>query len=113
MVSVKEKARHNIVLGIDQRDERKRTTDEVSKRNGSTSKLAAYGTPGSVRGKPAYCLDGVRHKSGMDLIEAFVWNVGSCRPDAKGETQGGGPTQGESTNAGHSGGVARSSDEGP
>jgi len=49
----------------------------------------------------------------MNLIEAFVWNVGSCRPDVKGETQGGGPTKGESTNAGHSGGVARSSEEVP
>ena len=98
---------------MSQEDERKRTTDEVSKRNESTSKLAAYQTPGSVRGRPADCPDGVRHKGGMNLIQAFVWNVGSCRPDAKGETQGGGPTKGESTDAGHSGGVARSSDEGP
>ncbi len=64
-------------------------------------------------GEPAYRLDGVRYKGGMNLIEAFVRNVGSCRPDAKGETQGGGPTKGESTDAGHSGGVARSSEEGP
>ncbi len=49
----------------------------------------------------------------MNLIEASVWNVGSCRPDAKGETQGGGPTKGESTDAEHSGGVARSSEEVP
>ena len=32
VVSVKEKALHRIVSGEDQRDERKRTTDEVSKR---------------------------------------------------------------------------------
>jgi len=43
----------------------------------------------------------------MNLIEAFVWNVGSCRPDAKGETQSGSPTKGESTDAGHSGGITR------
>lgn len=49
----------------------------------------------------------------MNLIEAFVWNVGSCRPDVKGETQDGGPIESESTDAGHSGGVACSSDEGP
>jgi len=23
----------------------------------------------------------------MNLIQAFVWNVGTCHPDAKGETQ--------------------------
>ena len=49
----------------------------------------------------------------MNLIEAFVWNVGSCRPDAKGETQGGSPTKGERTNAGHSGGITCSSEELP
>jgi len=32
VVSVKEKARHKTVSGVDQRVERKRTTDEVSKR---------------------------------------------------------------------------------
>lgn len=62
-------------------------------------------------GRPAYCLDGVRHKSGTNLIEAFVWNVGTCRFDDKGETQGGGPTKGESTDAKHRGGLPRSSDE--
>lgn len=35
----------------------------------------------------AYCLDGVRHKDGMNLAQAFVWNVGNCHPDAKGEIQ--------------------------
>ena len=34
-----------------------------------------------------YCLGGVRHRDGMTLILAFVWNVGSCRSDVKGETQ--------------------------
>jgi len=57
-------------------------------------------------------LGGVRHKGGMNLILAFVGNVGSCRPDVKGEIQGGSPTKGESTEAGHSGGVACSSGEG-
>ena len=32
VVSVKEKSRHRIVAGVDQGAERKRTTDEVSKR---------------------------------------------------------------------------------
>ena len=49
----------------------------------------------------------------MNLIEAFVWNVGNCRPDAKGETQGGDPTKGESTDAGHSDGITCISEEVP
>ncbi len=39
-------------------------------------------------------------------------NVGTCRPDAKGRTQVGSPYKGASTDAGHRGGVTRSSDEG-
>jgi hypothetical protein len=52
-----------------------------------TSKLEASLTPGQTQGEPAYCLGGVRHKGGVNLIQAFVRNVGSCRPDVKGETQ--------------------------
>jgi len=44
-------------------------------------------TPGQGQGKPAYCLGDVRHKGGVTLIQALVRNVGSCRPDVKGETQ--------------------------
>ena len=40
-----------------------------------------------------------------------MWNAGTCRPDAKGETQIGGPYKGEITDAGHRGGVVRSRDE--
>lgn len=47
------------------------------------------------------------------MDQALVRNVGTCRPDDKGETQEGGPLKGLSTEAGHGGGVARSSDEGP
>ncbi len=49
----------------------------------------------------------------MNLIEAFVRNVGSSRPDAKGETQDGGPTKGESTDVGYSGGITCCSEEVP
>jgi len=75
------------VLGEDQRDEFKRTADEVSKVIQMTSKLVAFFTSGLVQGKPVYCLNGVRHRGGMNLIQAFVGNVGTCRPDAKGEIQ--------------------------
>ena len=49
----------------------------------------------------------------MTLIQASMWNAGTCRPDVKGEIQIGGPYEGESTDAGHRGGATRSSDEGP
>ena len=75
------------MLGEDQRDELKRTADEVSKVIQMTSKLVAFFTSGLVQGKPVYCLNGVRHRGGMNLIQAFVGNVGTCRPDAKGEIQ--------------------------
>ncbi len=79
--------------------------------NKATSKLGAYGTPGWVQERPAYCLGGVRHKGGVNLNQAFVWNVGTCGPDDKGETQVRGPHEGESTDAGRRGGITRSSDE--
>lgn len=62
-------------------------------------------------GRPAYRPGGIRHKGGVSLTRALVWNVGTCRLDGKGETQAGGPCKGESTDARHRGGVARSSEE--
>ena len=29
----------------------------------------------------------IRHKGSANLIQALVWNVGTCRPDDKGEIQ--------------------------
>ena len=53
------------------------------------------------------------HEGGVTLNQASMWNAGTCRSDAKGEIQIGGPYEGESTDAGHRGGATRSSDEGP
>ncbi len=69
-------------------------------------------TPGSVWGRPAYCPHGVRHKGGVTLIQALVWNGGTCRSAVKGEAQVGSPHKGESTEAEHRGGAARSRGEG-
>jgi hypothetical protein len=63
-------------------------------------------------GKPAYCPVGIRHEGGVTLNQALLWNVGTCRPDAKGEPQVGSPHEGESTEAGHRDGATRSRDEG-
>ena len=63
--------------------------------------------------KSAYCPTGVRHVGGVTLSQALMRNVGTRRPDAKGETQADSLRKGESTDAGHGGGVARSRVEGP
>jgi hypothetical protein len=60
-----------------------------------------------------YCPTGVRHEGGVTLIQALVRNVGTCRPDAKGEAQADRICKGESTDAGHRGGVVRNRDKGP
>ena len=40
-----------------------------------------------ARGVPVYGPSGIRHEGGVKSIQALVRNVGTCRPDAKGETQ--------------------------
>ena len=87
MVSVKEKSGQRILAGKSQGDERKRTIDEVSKQMRWRRNRGASVIPGLAQEKPVYCLGGVRHKDGVNLIRAFAWNLGICRPDAKGETQ--------------------------
>ena len=62
------------------------------------------------RGHLESCLFGIRHKGGVNLIQAFVWNVGTCRLDDKGEMQEP-KLKCESTDARHRGGASRSSDE--
>ena len=94
-----------------QGDERKRTTDEVSKIYGRRQNWELSVPQDKLVGEPADCPSGVRHKSGVTLIQALVWNVGTCRPDVKGEAQMSGPHKGESTDAGHRGGLTRSSVE--
>ena len=49
----------------------------------------------------------------MTLNQALVRNVGTCRPDAKGEAQADSLRKDESTDAGHRDGVVRSRVEGP
>ena len=44
---------------------------------------------------------------------ASIRNTGTCRPDAKGETQAVSHREGVSTDAGHRGGDVRSRKEGP
>jgi hypothetical protein len=55
---------------------------------------------------PADGPTGVRHEGGMTSRQAPVRNTGTCRPDAKGETQAVSRREGLSTDAGHRGGDA-------
>ena len=63
--------------------------------------------------EPADCPTGVRHEGGVTLRQASIRNTGTCRPDAKGETQAAGSREGLSTDAGHRGGDVRNREEGP
>jgi hypothetical protein len=63
-------------------------------------------------GWPDCCPDGIRHEGGVTFSQALARNVGTCRPDAKGDIQAGGPCEDKSTDAGHRGGATRSSGEG-
>jgi hypothetical protein len=64
-------------------------------------------------GGPEACPSGIRHVGGAKPDQALVWNVRTCRPDAKGRRPSGANRKGQSTDAGHRGGVARSRGEGP
>jgi hypothetical protein len=57
---------------------------------------------------PADGPTGVRHEGGVTSRQASVRNPGTCRPDAKGETQAVSHREGLSTDAGHRGGDVRS-----
>ena len=39
------------------------------------------------RSGPGGCLCGIRHLGGANSDQALVWNVRTCRPDAKGDVQ--------------------------
>jgi hypothetical protein len=54
----------------------------------------------------------IRLGGGVNPDQALLWNAGTCRPDAKGEAQAGGPRKSPSTDAGHRDGAVRSRDEG-
>src|ERR1700686_2589948 len=51
------------------------------------SKPGGLHAPGQGWAMPADGPIGIRHKGGVTLIQASVRNLGTCRPDAKGEIQ--------------------------
>lgn len=76
-----------------------------------TSKPSGVVGSGQVQKLPVYCLNGVRRRGGVSLIQAFMWNVGTCRFAAKGRIQVGSTDENASTDTKHRGGAICSSDE--
>ena len=84
VVSVKEKAGARL-SGMDHGDE---ITEPLMRcRKISCCQNWDFPSQDKFGGRPVYCPSGVRHKGGVNMIQAFVWNVGTCRSDAKGEIQ--------------------------
>ena len=74
------------------------------------SKPGRVASPGPVQGESAARLGDIRHKGGVTLPQAFVWNVGTCRLDVKRDVQGRNP-KGQRIDARHRDGATRSSEE--
>jgi hypothetical protein len=51
------------------------------------SKPGSSTDPGQAQRAPVYWLSGIRHEGGVNLMQAFLCNVGTCRSDDKGEIQ--------------------------
>ena len=74
------------------------------------SKPGRVASPGPVQGESAARLGDIRHKGGVTLPQAFVWNVGTCRLDVKRDVQGRTPED-QRIDARHRDGATRSSAE--
>ena len=57
----------------------------------TVSKPVRISGPGQAQEEPAAGLGDIRHRGGVNRDQALVWNVGTCRLDAKGEIQGDDP----------------------
>ena len=51
------------------------------------SKPGSCTDPGQAQRVPAYWLSGIWHEGGVNLVQALLRNVGTCRSDGKGEIQ--------------------------
>src|SRR5207248_11318276 len=63
---------------MDERDERKRTSDDASKRFRRHQNWGCTTAPGRVWRKPTYWPRGVRCIGGMTLVRALVRNLRTC-----------------------------------
>jgi hypothetical protein len=60
---------------------------------------------------PVYWLGDARHKGGVSPTQALMWNVRTCRTDAKQRAQADSLGKSASSDAVHRGGATRSSDD--
>lgn len=79
------------------------------KANQISSKLGGVVGPGRVQMRSAYRLNGDRYRGGVNLIQAFMWNVGTCHPHVKRKACRKFIQKSESINGGYRGGVVCSS----
>ena len=77
-----------IPSGVIRRGERKRTADEVSKCQRRCQNRGVVQSPGISPGAVLEdCPSDIRHVGGAKPDQALVWNVRTCRPDAKGDVR--------------------------
>src|SRR6516162_6636728 len=93
---------------MDERDERKRTSGDASKRFRRHQNWSCTTAPGRVWRKPTYWLRGVRCIGGMTLIRALVRNLRTC-PTMPRERYKQRTCEAESTDALGRGGLLRNS----
>ncbi len=67
-------------------------------------------TPGRVRQKAEFQSGDIRHRGGVTIVQALMWNWGSCRSDVKGAFEWR-THKNQSTDAEHGDGVMHSSTE--
>jgi hypothetical protein len=96
--------------GVMHGDERKRTADDVSKCGQDDVKTGGVPYSRDESGSnPTSGPDGIRYGGGVTMHRALVWNMGTCRRDAKGEREVSRPHDAERTDARHRDGAARTS----
>ena len=59
------------------------------------SKTVINGALREAYRKPVYWVSGPRHIGGVTWYQAGMWNVGTCRSDAKGKPQAANPMRGK------------------
>ena len=68
--------------------------------------------PGRVWGEPVYCPYGTRHRDGVSIIQAFMWNCGNLSQQKDRERHKQQPCEADNIELLHRGGQIRSSVEG-
>jgi hypothetical protein len=85
------KRRKQISSGVMLGDERERTADDVSKGTRRCQNRKVHSLPRSVWQSPISWPSGIRYEGSVTVHQALMRNVRTCRRDAKGESQVGGP----------------------